>query len=79
MLWFNDKKDHGFISTDDGERLYVGGSGFVRGQKPQGKCAGRAVSFTVASDDTGRRAEGVAFVADAAPRRARRRHGSRYL
>ncbi len=26
MLWFNEVKDHGFIRTDEGERLAVGGT-----------------------------------------------------
>ena len=29
MLWFNEVKDHGFIRTDEGERLAVGGTGFA--------------------------------------------------
>ena len=29
MLWFNEAKDHGFIMTDEGERLAVAGEGFA--------------------------------------------------
>lgn len=28
MLWFNEEKEHGFILTDEGERLYVHRDGF---------------------------------------------------
>ena len=31
MLWFNEAKDHGFIMTDEGERLAVAGNGFAQG------------------------------------------------
>ena len=34
MLWFNEQKEHGFILTDEGERLYVHRDGFLPGQPP---------------------------------------------
>jgi hypothetical protein len=78
MLWFNEIKDFGFIRTDDGERLYVPGTGFAGGTRPQGRCARALVSFEVTETD-GRRAEEVVFVPDANPRRARRRSRSTRL
>jgi cold shock CspA family protein len=74
MLWFNEAKDHGYISTEEGERLYVEGSGFVGGARPKGRCAGLAVSFQVSANGD-RKAEEVALVDSIAPPRARRRHG----
>jgi cold shock CspA family protein len=76
MLWFNETKDFGFISTDEGERLYVPGSGFAEGEKPHGRCAGLLVEFRVRTDGQ-RQAEQVTFVPEVVPRRARLRHGSR--
>ena len=75
MLWFNEEKGHGFISTEQDERLYVDASGFLEGH-PEGPCAGLVVEFQVAAGPDGRRAESVRLVEDVAPRRARRR-GSR--
>jgi cold shock CspA family protein len=76
MLWFNEEKDHGYIATDEGERLYVHGSGFEGGVRLQGPCAGIVVEFTIEDEGDERRAQQVRVVSDAAPRRARRR-GSR--
>ena len=79
MLWFNEVKDHGFIATEEGERLYVDGGGFVPGEKPVGRCAGKPVSFEVEEGeaDGERRAVGVRLVAVTDQPRARRRHGTR--
>jgi cold shock CspA family protein len=76
MLWFNEEKDHGFIETAEGERLYVHGTGFEGGVRPQGPCAGTVVEFAIEDDADRRRAEQVRVVPDVVPRRARRR-GSR--
>ena len=73
MLWFNDRKNLGFIRTDDGERLAVLGSGFVRGHRPQGRCAESTVSFEIDESGHERRADRVVFVEEEAPRRARSR------
>jgi hypothetical protein len=73
MLWFNEVKDLGFILTDDGERLSVLGDGFADGQRPQGRCADAIVTFGIGENGGERQAENVAFVEDAAPRRARLR------
>jgi cold shock CspA family protein len=75
MLWFNEVKDYGFISTHEGERLYVHGTGFADGVRPKGRCAGLVVTFRVTESDGARKAENVVLVQDVAPRRARLRHG----
>ena len=75
MLWFDEAKDYGFISTEDAERLFVHGTGFAEGIRPKGRCAGRAVGFVVTVDEGTRKAAEVVFAPDVAPRRARRRHG----
>ena len=72
MLWFNEVKEHGFISTDDGERLYVHGSGFPDGA-PVGPIAGTLVDFRIVGEDGDRKAVDVKIVEEIAPRRARRR------
>jgi cold shock CspA family protein len=75
MIWFNETKQHGFISTDEGERLYVQANGFEVAP-PVGSCNGLVVDFQVVEDADGRRAVGTRIVPDVNPRRARRR-GSR--
>jgi cold shock CspA family protein len=75
MLWFNEEKGHGYIETDEGERLYVAGTGFQLAP-PEGSVAGLVVEFTIAEGPDGRFAEATKFVEDISPRRARRR-GSR--
>jgi cold shock CspA family protein len=72
MLWFNEDKGHGFIATDDGERLFVAGDGFMEAP-PVGPCAGRLVEFDVGDGPDGRFAEHTRIVEVVAPRRARRR------
>jgi hypothetical protein len=73
MLWFNEAKDHGFIMTEEGERLAVGGDGFAVGERPVGRCAHKVVTFQIDGDGTARQAENVVFERDVAPRRARMR------
>ena len=75
MLWFNEEKDYGFISTEEGERLYVHGTGFAGGIRPEGRCAGLEVSFRVNALNGVRKAEESVLVPEIAPRRARMRHG----
>jgi cold shock CspA family protein len=72
MLWFNEEKGHGFIATDDGERLFVAGDGFLEGP-PVGPCAGRPVAFEIGEDTAGRFARSTRFVEEIVPRRARLR------
>lgn len=45
LLWFNETKNHGFIRTEEDERLYVHRSGFLPGKPPEGRCAGTKVTF----------------------------------
>jgi hypothetical protein len=73
MLWFNEKKDLGFIMTDEGERLSVLGTAFTGGKRPVGRCAHRDVEFEIDSTGEERRAENVILVEPDAPRRARMR------
>jgi len=73
MLWFNETKDLGFIMTDEGERLAVAGEGFAPGERPEGRCADRVVTFEVEGRNGSRQARHVAFVPDATGRRARTR------
>ena len=75
MLWFNEEKDHGYISTESGERLYVPGTGFAGGVRPKGRCAGLAVTFRVTGDGAVRQAEEATLLTEAPSQRARRRHG----
>ena len=74
MRWFNEEKDHGGISTQEGERLYVAGASFISGERPTGRCAGLPVEFVIVPGDTRREAEECALVVDEAPPRARRRY-----
>ena len=70
MLWFNVAKDLGALRTDDGERIDVPGTAFATGEKPVGRCAGKAVVFE--------RVDGavsdLTFVSEVSSRRARMRH-----
>jgi cold shock CspA family protein len=45
MLWFNPAKQHGFIRTEEGERLLIELSGFAPGHVLGERCAGTAVEF----------------------------------
>ena len=75
MIWFNEKKDHGFIRTDEDERLQVLGSGFAGGERPVGRCADAVVTFDISEHSGTRRAKNVRFEPDVAARRARLRSG----
>src|SRR4029079_1835519 len=77
MLWFNEAKDYGFIMTDDGERLAVAGDGFAKGEKPEGRCAHKVVTFEVDESGGERQAQNVVFEPDVVSRRARMRSGGR--
>ena len=72
MLWFNEAKDFGALRTDDGERVEVPGTAFLPGERPVGRCAGKAVEY----ESLERAVRDVAFVPVPYPRRARprRRH-----
>jgi hypothetical protein len=69
MLWFNVAKDLGALRTDNGERIGVPGTAFSAGEKPLGRCAGRAVQFDCVDDAV----TSVAFVPDPTGGRARLR------
>ena len=73
MLWFNEKKDLGFIRTDDGERLSVLGPGFAGGKRPEGRCAQKEVEFEIDATGAEPQAENVVLVEADSPRRARLR------
>ena len=69
MLWFNAEKDLGAVRTDEGERIEVPGTAFLDGEKPVGRCAGKAIEFDSTADGVGR----IAFVPAGNQQRARRR------
>ena len=74
MLWFNPEKRHGFIRTEEGERLRVDQDGFAAGQLLGDRCRGTQVSFDRTSTHTDQaRAVNVAVVPLFAARRARSR------
>ena len=74
ILWFNPAKRHGFIRTDDGERLRVDDDGLADGQLLGDGCRGMRVSFDVADDSSEEpRAVNVAALPLFAARRARSR------
>lgn len=69
MLWFNEAKDLGALRTDEGDRVDVSGATFLPGEKPLGRCAGKAVEFERREGGV----SGLAFVPESNPRRARLR------
>ncbi len=74
MLWFNPSKQHGFIRTDEGERLRVDRAGFAAGQLLGDGCRGTRVRFERTLDThEDARALNVAVVPLYAERRARSR------
>ena len=73
MIWFNEKKDLGFILTDEGERLSVLGPAFADGKRPEGRCAQAIVDFVINETGEERQAQNVVLVEEDAPRRARLR------
>jgi cold shock CspA family protein len=74
MKWFNEEKDHGYIETEEGERLYIPGTGFTDGKRITGRCAGLDVEFEVVSVGGSRQANECALVEGVVPHRARRRY-----
>jgi hypothetical protein len=78
MLWFDEAKDHGFILSEEGERLYVDRAGFVERAAPVGRCARLPVRLTVAERNGRRIAVDVSVVSEEPHGRARsRRSGMR--
>jgi len=74
MKWFNEEKDHGYIETEEGERLYIQGSGFAGGRRLKGRCAGLEVEFEVVGVGDSRQASQCVPVEDIVAHRPRRRH-----
>jgi cold shock CspA family protein len=75
MLWFNPAKQHGFIHTEEGERLRVDHDGFAAGQPVGDRCRGTQVTFDriVVQPEEEARAVNVAVLPLFAARRARSR------
>jgi len=74
MLWFNPAKRHGFIQTDEGERLRVDQDGFAAGHVLASRCRGTRVTFErTAGELEEARAVNVAVVPEVVARRARSR------
>ena len=75
MIWFNPAKRHGFIRTEDGERLLVEEDAFEPGHVPGDRCKGTLVSFErIDGRRRGRaRATNVTVVPRVEPGRARAR------
>lgn len=76
MLFFNHTKGAGFIRTEDGERLYVHRDGFLPGNPPEGRCAGKKVTFErepLATGEHSHQAVGVTMLEEALGGRARLR------
>jgi hypothetical protein len=72
MIWFNEAKQHGFIRTDDGERLRVDEAGFVPGELLGQRCGGTRVRFErIGDEQDDARAVGVTVVPAAETQRAR--------
>jgi hypothetical protein len=69
MLWFNQAKDSGALRTQEGDRIDVSGAAFLPGERPLGRCAGRAVEFERLEGGVC----GLAFIPELNPRRARLR------
>jgi cold shock CspA family protein len=72
LIWFNPAKRHGFIRTEDGERLLVEETGFEPGHLLGDRCAGTRLTFDRVDD--GPRAVHVTVDAIEPARRARMRH-----
>jgi hypothetical protein len=70
MLWFNTVTDVGALETNDGDKIGVPGNAFAPGEKPVGRCAGRAIECKL---DDGV-PSGITFVPDPTGGRARLRH-----
>jgi cold shock CspA family protein len=74
MLWFNPAKRHGFLRSDEGERLRVDEEGLAAREEFGERCRGMRVEFEIAPDAVEEaRAVNVTVVPLFAARRARSR------
>jgi len=73
LIWFNPAKRHGFIRTDDGERLRVDEGGFEPGHELGDRMAGTKVRFERVDATDEPRAVNVTVIPLDAARRARSR------
>ena len=73
LIFFNPAKRHGFIRTEDGERLLVREDGFAPGHLLGDRCAGTKLEFDRVDDAEEAHAANVTVVPLDAARRARRR------
>jgi cold shock CspA family protein len=76
MIWFNSEKHHGFIRTDEGERLRVDANGLGPGAELGERCRGMRVGFDrlgAAVGEPDARAVNVTVLPLMAERRARSR------
>lgn len=74
MIWFNAAKRHGFVQTDEGERLRIDEAGLAPGTLFGDRCRGTRVRFERVSGEPGEaRAVDVSLVPLMAARRARMR------
>ena len=73
MIWFNTAKRHGFIRTDEGERLRVEEDGFETGHVLGDRCRGTRVTFDRLARQGDAQAVKVTVVPLLAARRARSR------
>lgn len=74
LIWFNRTKRHGFIRTEDGERLRVEEAGFEPGHLLGDGAAGTPLTFERETSSDCARAVRVSVLTESAPRRARLRH-----
>jgi hypothetical protein len=74
LIWFNPEKRHGFIRTEDGERLRVEEAGFEPGHLLGDRCAGTHLTFErEETSDSDAHAIKVTVVNDQSGGRARAR------
>lgn len=79
LIWFNPEKRHGFIRTEDGERLLVEEAGFEPGHLLGDRCRGTLLTFERegAGADGDARAVRVSVVPERVTGRARTRAWAR--
>jgi hypothetical protein len=75
LIWFNADKQHGYIRTEDGERLLVEESDFEPGTVIADRCGGTPLVFErEEANGSVSRAVRVSIETESVPRRARLRH-----